>query len=535
MTTPVSAQESQRGAALGSRPEDATDSSSLIGQLAASGDIDAARAFLDANPDHRAALDTAVMGQRDYGMLHALAQPAATPAIFGTAAAAGVVQTPAAPPKQPRLMPEARIAAFQKANPAAVAAGQKQMADLSALDQKLTTRMQADLTLPARQKGAALGKTINDAQAYLAKDVQLRADADLAIANSALPKGELGKDPAVKKALDAVAIHAAAQHPATTPGKLASFGSSIDKLTRADVPVWSVMRDGKTHTKVVSEGPSYPLNPQRDIASSPAWNTLIANGTASSSTREVVSTVATNEGLGSLDAVQAYDDQIASLGAMQKTISPTGQGELPKQVYEFSQSDPASYKALFADKGWTAAHTGQGNGAGDYTMSYQDPGDPKALPITGTALSSYVKQPNDPARWQNTLGPLLQAGRDPAFQQKQIGDFVGRLNDALAKVPAGFTQPISSYVTSQQGAALVLDQDVNRPSFVARDFGKALNTFFSKNPTVNRDPTQWTAQERQSYERDIVKDYIPVRVTRDSQLRATNIQLSPLKPDAGSL
>src|SRR5581483_7157233 len=43
----------------------------------------------------------------------------------------------------------------------------------------------------------------------------------------------------------------------------------------------------------------------------------------------------------------------------------------------------------------------------------------------------------------------------------------------------------------KKGRATVLDQSVNRPSYVGRDIGKALNTFFSRHPSVSTNPGDW--------------------------------------------
>ena len=113
---------------------------------------------------------------------------------------------------------------------------------------------------------------------------------------------------------------------------------------------------------------------------------------------------------------------------------------------------------MFADKGWTVEHTGKGNSAKDYTISFKDPPDSKAAKLSGDKLRDYIHRKN-PAAWDKTLSPLLAAGRDVDFQKKQITDYQTRLGEAMDKVPAGRTQPISAYVTSKLGAALVLDQD----------------------------------------------------------------------------
>jgi hypothetical protein len=275
-----------------------------------------------------------------------------------------------------------------------------------------------------------------------------------------------------------------------------------------DVAVW--MRYG------AGGGPAYAFRPASDdtgrLHTSSAWDGLVASGKVTESERRVIGRMADNEGR--LDSVQAYDSEIATVGAMQKTINASGSGELPRQVYAFSQSNPAKYRALFADRGWTAEHTGKGDAPSDYTMRLTVDG----RTLTARETAAFIKDRASPAHWNTALDPLRDAGRDPDFQAQQAVDFKARLDTALATVPRGpgYTQPISAYLTSEQGAALVLDQSVNRPAHVAGSFGHALDGFFAANPKVARDPAQWTAAQRADYEPKILTAY-------QAQRAATNM------------
>lgn len=510
MSTTGSVANTGSASNAGIRSEDEIDTSNLATQVALSGNLDHARNFVSSFPEQRNQLDAALMGSRNFSFVNQLAAEAQpTPSLQQ------VAQTNATPAQsQTRLMPERQVTAFQSTNAREIAADQAAIARLGTAQQNLSAAQQTDLTLASKNKIPSIEASIQGANTFLGQDAQLRQTAADAIRNSTYAKGELGKDPAVVEAIRDVQAHARTRPAGATPDGLDRVDQNIDKLKRADVPQWVRYNN--------LGGPQYPINPERMIGTSPAWQGLINAGTATDSVQRVVSRMADNEG--ALDAVQAYDNQIASLGAMQKTINPAGNGELPRQVYEFSQSNPAAYQRLFESQGWTAAHTGAGTTPGDYTMSYCDPNDPNAPTLTGTALNDHIRQPNNPARWQETLGPLFRAGRDADFQQKQIGDFVTRLDDALAKVPRGsYTQPISSYLSSEQAAALVLDQDVNRPGYVATDMGRALNTFYAANPKASQDPTQWTAQERARYEPQIVAAYTSVRRMTDADTRAQHI------------
>lgn len=272
-----------------------------------------------------------------------------------------------------------------------------------------------------------------------------------------------------------------------------------------DVPIWL--------SSAYGSGPGYvmrkPANPDFRIGDSPAWTNLVATGQVTASEQRVISHMAANEGR--LDSVQAYDSQIASLGAMQKTINPQGTGELPKQVWDFRQENPAKYQTLFADRGWTVEHTGKGTSASDYTMRLTVDGQV----LTARETAAYIKDKANPEHWNVALDPLMRAGRDPDFQSLQIRDYKDRLDTALGVVPRGpaYTQPVSAYLTSEQGAALVIDQHINTPAYVARSFGRALDAFYAANPKAPADPTQWTDAQRAAYEPTILTNYQAQRVT----------------------
>lgn len=286
-------------------------------------------------------------------------------------------------------------------------------------------------------------------------------------------------------------------------GDVSRIGQALRKPD-FDVPVW--MRYGQ------GGGPAYAIRPDSDptgrIANSPAWNDLVRSGQVTASEQRVISRMSDNEGR--LDSVQAYDSEIATLGAMQKTINSAGTGELPKQVWDFRQADPQGYRSLFADRGWTVERVGKGNTASDFAMRLTVDG----RTMTPTQTEAYIKDRANPEHWNKALDPLLDAGRNPAFQAQQIRDFASRLDTAMAVVPrgAGYSRPASAYITSEQGAALVLDQHVNRPGRVAGSLGAALDRFHAANPAAPRDPARWTAEQRATYEPLIVTAYQSQRI-----------------------
>jgi hypothetical protein len=167
------------------------------------------------------------------------------------------------------------------------------------------------------------------------------------------------------------------------------------------------------------------------------------------------------------------------------------------------------------------------------TLYFTDPTKDGATPITGTALDKLIQ--NNPERQDELLSPFRELGRTPEFQRKQVLDFNDRLVGAVGEKPAGYNYSISSYVSSESGSALVLDQDVNRPGFVKADFGSALDSFYADNPAAPKNPNLWTTVQRAQYEPDIVDNYSAVRRGTDMAGRATKLAAAGLSDSPGSL
>jgi hypothetical protein len=227
---------------------------------------------------------------------------------------------------------------------------------------------------------------------------------------------------------------------------------------------------------------------------------------------------------------------------MQKTIRPGhGEGELSDQLLAFKDSNPEKYTELFEDKGWTVREDEippkKKGGQSTYQtrMYYKDPNDKDAKEMTGKDLKKYINDPNDPDRWRRVLGPLHEAGQDLAFQKRQAIDFNDRLVDAMQKKPKGRSGKIQDYLSSERGAAVVLDQDVNRPGWVADDFGAALDKFYKANPKAPKDPSTWTAEQRKKYEAEILKNYKGTRRLNDKEHRTKVLENSSLSDSPGSL
>ena len=477
--------------------------------VARAGSPDLVQAYAAAHPEDTAQLENALLRAGRFDQIHALAQ-------------AGLADPNAGGAKS---VPEAKVKAFEAGNGAAMTRLNAQKAALTKESAALAKKEAHELKDPA--KAAALRKQIDDRLGDVNQEIGLRAQVSDAIAASKAAPGKLGQDPAVAGPLARLAADKTL--PSSHPFNSAAMDRKIAGVGDYDVAQWN--RYGRTG------GPAFPLRDDGkfSLAGSAALSDGVKSGALTASEAQILAAMSPNEG--SLDAVQAYDNQTISAGAMQKTTNGAGTGELPKQIYDFSQSHPADYQRLFADKGWTVAHTGKGTGEGDYTLSFKDPADPNAKALTGRALHDYIKDRGQPDHWASTLGPMQQAGRDPAFQAQQVEDFRQRLDAATGVVPAGYGEPIRDYVSSEQGAALVLDQHVNRPGEVAGAFGRALDAFFAANPKADRDPAQWTPDQRKAFEPQIVKAYEAEReastMTKPADRYGTIIQ-SPLSAEPGS-
>ncbi|MEM8939810.1 MAG: hypothetical protein AAGC64_10735, partial [Bacteroidota bacterium] len=64
-----------------------------------------------------------------------------------------------------------------------------------------------------------------------------------------------------------------------------------------------------------------------DLEDYQEWDNLIQNNEITSEEKEILIAMSSNEG--NLDAIQSYDSEALSVGAMQKTVNSQGKGEFP--------------------------------------------------------------------------------------------------------------------------------------------------------------------------------------------------------------
>lgn len=236
---------------------------------------------------------------------------------------------------------------------------------------------------------------------------------------------------------------------------------------------------------------------------------------------------------GAFDAVQGFDNQIITAGAMQKTVDPSGFGQLPHQLADFKKNNPEKYEELFGKKGIIIKkEMNSVNSKNENRLYYKDPNDINATEATGDELKKIVNQNGSKDEWLEEKNTLLsnkftsifrEAGSDSDFQKQQVKDIRIQMNAALAKKPLGYNYPVSEFMSSDKGRATIFDQHINKPAYVTKDIGNALDRFFESNPRVSKNPAEW-GENRALYEASILEDYGTKRRGTDMEKRFDKIK-----------
>jgi hypothetical protein len=203
---------------------------------------------------------------------------------------------------------------------------------------------------------------------------------------------------------------------------------------------------------------------------------------------------------------------------MQKTINPQGAGELPIQVYEFKKKYPDLYQSLFVDCGWEVKTEDRKQ------YLYYDG-------VTGNELKVLLRQGFNQASFESRakliskpLAVFVHAITTNEYMVKQVLDFVQRLRRSISISPSGYhLRVIGDYVRSNFGKSVVLDHHVNRPGYVAADFGNAVKTFLINNPTVSENPAGW-GEDHARHESALLEIYGPTRRMTDADLRYQSLK-----------
>ncbi len=266
--------------------------------------------------------------------------------------------------------------------------------------------------------------------------------------------------------------------------------------------VFQVTRMGKSNYGPVHWG-------SKQMEKSTVLGDMVGAGELSSSEHRILIAMSKNEG--NLDAVQSYDSEIVTAGAMQKTINPSGNGEFPAQVAQFKKFNEAEYRSLFERCGWTVEGVGL-----TATMYYTHPIFTNGEKIAGAGLKKLIRNGCSKESFKSMiknvpLAAIVHAISSKSYEKRQLMDFIDRLRDTvLPTVPTNYSHTVGEYFASDLGRATALDQSVNRPSYVGPDIGKALDEFFSRYPSASKNPGEW-GDNRSIYESEILEIYGPTR------------------------
>lgn len=254
------------------------------------------------------------------------------------------------------------------------------------------------------------------------------------------------------------------------------------------------------------------------------WDVLIAKGEITSDEKEILIAMSENEG--NMDAIQSYDSEVVTVGAMQKTVKDEvdmeGKGELTIQLAKFRDMHPYLYKFHMLDCGWSV----EGSGL-EATIYYEDKLLTGGEKLTSTELKNIIRQNCNAKAYgsiikNKPLAALLKVILLPEYLDLQVRDFIERLHEA-ENTSVTTTTKIKDYIKSQFGRAVVLDHHINRPGFVKKDFKDAVDSFFAKNPKVNANPELW-GNDFDIYESKILEEYKSFRRMTDSITRYNSLK-----------
>ncbi|WP_407262887.1 hypothetical protein [Klebsiella pneumoniae] len=194
------------------------------------------------------------------------------------------------------------------------------------------------------------------------------------------------------------------------------------------------------------------------LASYTRWDGLVSSGKITSDEKTILIAMSENEG--NMDAVQSYDSEVITAGAMQKTVKDQenleGKGELSTQFAKFRDAHPDLYASYAKSCGWTVEGTGS-----SAVIYYSDSLLTQGNKITSTELKKLLRQ----GCIENTynqkvhnkpLAALVKVLTLPEYLDIQVLDFIERLHSAENKVvlSAG-NKKIKDFIKSNFGRAVV--------------------------------------------------------------------------------
>ncbi|WND07858.1 hypothetical protein [Klebsiella pasteurii] len=255
------------------------------------------------------------------------------------------------------------------------------------------------------------------------------------------------------------------------------------------------------------------------------WDDIIAENRITADEKTILIAMSENEG--NLDAVQSYDSEVITAGAMQKTVKNErgreGKGELSTQLAKFRDSHPDLYEKYSVGCGWSV------EGTGTSAIIYcSDNVLTQGNKITSSELKIVLRKGCSESNFGSTvhnkpLAALVKILKLPEYLDIQVLDFIERLHAAEENIVTSYGKKIKDFVKSNFGRAVVLDHSVNRPTYVVPDFQKAIENFHVNNPAISLDPQTWGI-ESVTNENKLLEEYKLTRRMTDSSARFNSLK-----------
>ena len=205
-------------------------------------------------------------------------------------------------------------------------------------------------------------------------------------------------------------------------------------------------------------------------------------GAVSPSLLRVMSAVSENEG--KLEAINTWDNAFLTFGCFQWTVGTQNSGgELAAFIDRLKSTDQAVFDEHF----------------GQHGLDVDGVRSPPASPGTG-----FFTLDGDKLDTAQKKGPLRSIEWAYRFYRSGFDDTVRRvqIEHAMSRIDLFYNnprkqirdRPVTDWVSSEFGVALLLDQHVNRPGHVPKTLTQAVDEMVGD---LGEDPTDWGDQEEQ--------------------------------------
>ena len=213
------------------------------------------------------------------------------------------------------------------------------------------------------------------------------------------------------------------------------------------------------------------------------WEELLTENVVTDREKNIIIKMSKNEG--NIDAVQSYDSEVVTAGAMQKTVPSESKGELNSQMQEFKDSHPNEYSSFFSSKGWDLD---------DGNVFYQNESFNEGNRLTGLQLKSALRSMCNADNYGSVVDcepirVLSNAISQPLFIKKQLIDFVLRLRTVCALNVNGYR--LDEIFKSDFGLAIALDHHVNRQSHVVPHVKSAIKNLNEEYQSISDNISLW--------------------------------------------